>query len=43
MTRENLAAAGYTDTTLLRRSVAEAGKGVLELIPVWFRPQAEAA
>ena len=43
MTRENLAAAGYTDTTLLRRSVAEAGKGVLELIPSWFRPQAEAA
>ncbi len=43
LTRENLAAAGYTDTTLLRRSVAEAGKGVLELIPIWFRPQAEAA
>ena len=42
-TRQNLAAAGYTDSGLLRRSVAEAGKGVLELIPVWFRPQAEAA
>lgn len=43
LTRDNLAAAGYTDTALLRRSVTEAGKGVLELIPVWFRPQAEAA
>jgi len=43
LTRDNLAAAGYTDAALLRRSVAHAGKGVLELIPVWFRPQAEAA
>ncbi len=43
ITRENLASAGYDDARLLRRTVAEAGKGVLELIPVWFRPQAEAA
>jgi KDO2-lipid IV(A) lauroyltransferase len=43
ITRENLAAAGYSDARLLSRTVTEAGKGVLELIPVWFRPQAEAA
>lgn len=43
ITRENLATAGYQDPSLLARTVAEAGKGVLELIPVWFRPQAEVA
>ena len=43
LTRENLAAAGYDDPQLLRQVVAEAGKGVLELIPVWFRPQDQAA
>jgi len=43
ITRENLAAAGLRDSGLLSRVVAEAGKGVLELIPVWFRSQAEAA
>ena len=41
--RENLASAGYVDEGLRRRAVAEAGKGVLELIPVWFRPQEQAA
>jgi len=41
--RENLAAAGFDDPALLRRSVTETGKGLLELIPVWFRPQAEVA
>lgn len=43
LTRENLAAAGYADSGMLDQVVAESGKGVLELIPVWFRPQAEAA
>ena len=43
LTRENLAAAGIVDKRILRQSVAEAGKGVLEIIPVWFRPQSEVA
>lgn len=43
LTQQNLAAAGYSDPALLKRSAAQAGKGALELIPVWFRPQAEAA
>ena len=43
LSRENLATAGFHDSRLLRRTVSEAGKGVLELIPVWFRPQADAA
>lgn len=43
LTRENLAAAGYTDAAMLSRTAVEAGKGVLELIPVWFRPQDRAA
>jgi len=43
LTRENLAAAGLNDPRLLRRSVGEAGKGALEILPLWFRPQAEVA
>lgn len=43
LTRENLAGAGYHDPALLRRTVAEMGKSVMELIPVWFRPQDRAA
>jgi KDO2-lipid IV(A) lauroyltransferase len=43
LTRQNLATAGYHDPRLLNQSVAEAGKGVLELIPLWFRPQARVA
>ena len=43
LTRQNLAAAGYADSDILSQSVAAAGQGVLELIPVWFRPQAEVA
>ncbi len=42
ISRENVATAGY-DRQVLHRSVAEAGKGVLELLPVWFRPQVQAA
>lgn len=43
LTRENLASAGYLDPAMLQHAVLEAGKSVAELIPVWFRPQAEAA
>lgn len=43
LTRENLATAGFEDPRLIRQSVIEAGRGVLELIPVWFRPQPEVA
>lgn len=43
LTRENLASAGYQDPAIAQRAAVEAGKGALELIPVWFRSQAEAA
>ena len=43
ITRHNLQAAGYQDARIVRQSVAAAGQGVLELIPVWFRPQQSAA
>ena len=41
---DNLAQAGYpskTDTALVGRVAAEAGRGALELAHVWMRPQAE--
>lgn len=37
--QENLAASGLDGKGVLRRAVAEAGKGVLELPAIWFRPQ----
>ena len=40
---QNLAGAGYDDARLKRAVIAEAGKGITELLPVWFRPQSEAA
>jgi KDO2-lipid IV(A) lauroyltransferase len=43
ITRHNLQTAGYKDARIFRQSVAAAGQGVLELIPVWFRPQQSAA
>jgi len=43
ITRHNLQAAGYHDARIVRQSVAAAGQGVLELVPVWFRPQQSAA
>jgi KDO2-lipid IV(A) lauroyltransferase len=43
LTRENLGAAGLNDPGLLHQSVGEAGKGALEILPLWFRPQAEVA
>ncbi|MBM3345614.1 MAG: lysophospholipid acyltransferase family protein [Betaproteobacteria bacterium] len=43
LTRENLAAAGLQDPQVLRQSVGEAGKGALEILPLWFRPQADVA
>jgi KDO2-lipid IV(A) lauroyltransferase len=43
LARENLASAGYPDPALARRSAMESGKAMLELIPVWFRPQPQAA
>lgn len=43
LTRDNLAAAGYHDRGVLECSIAEAGKGALELVPLWFRPNAEVA
>jgi len=36
--RANLRAAGYADGALLSRSIAEAGKGLLELPAIWLRP-----
>jgi Kdo2-lipid IVA lauroyltransferase/acyltransferase len=36
--RANLRAAGYADDALLRRAIAEAGKGLLELPAIWLRP-----
>ena len=41
--RANLRAAGYADGALLRRAIAEAGKGLLELPAVWLRPHAAVA
>ena len=35
--RENLAAAGYRESALLRATIAEAGKGVLELPAIWMQ------
>ena len=43
LTRENLATAAILDPAALRQSVAEAGKGALEIIPIWFREQSEVA
>ena len=45
-TRNNLKASGLSQTPgqfrqLLRKSVAEAGKGMLETFAIWFRPQAQ--
>ena len=34
----NLLAAGFTEPELLRRAIAEAGKGLLELPAIWLRP-----
>jgi KDO2-lipid IV(A) lauroyltransferase len=34
----NLRGAGYADGALRSRAIAEAGKGVLELPAIWFRP-----
>ena len=35
----NLQQAGFNQPALRRQAIAEAGKAVMELIPVWFRPQ----
>lgn len=43
LTRNNMALAGLESAAMLRRSIAETGKGALEIIPVWFRPQDEVA
>jgi len=40
--RENLAAAGYSDSGLLRAAIAEAGKGVVELPAIWLQSQQRA-
>jgi len=34
----NLRAAGFAEPALLRRAIAEAGKGLLELPAIWLRP-----
>jgi KDO2-lipid IV(A) lauroyltransferase len=39
----NLRAAGFTEPTLLRQAIAEAGKGLLELPAIWLRPHAAVA
>jgi len=40
--RENLAAAGYGDAALRRATIAETGKGALELPAIWMRGQEQA-
>ena len=39
----NLQQAGFNQSALRRQAIAEAGKAVMELIPVWFRPQSAVA
>jgi len=39
--RENLAQAGFRDARVRRASIAAAGKAVMELPAIWFRPRAE--
>ena len=39
----NLRTAGFTETSLLRQAIAEAGKGLLELPAIWLRPHATVA
>ena len=41
--KANLSAAGYDSIAVRRAVVAESGKGLAELLPVWFRTQANAA
>lgn len=40
---DNLRAAGFVETSVLRQAVAEAGKGLLELPAIWLRPHATVA
>lgn len=40
---DNLRQAGFDQPAVRRRAIAEAGKAVMELIPVWFRPQSAVA
>jgi KDO2-lipid IV(A) lauroyltransferase len=39
--RENLAAAGYRDSSTRRAAISSAGKMVMELPAIWFRPHDE--
>ncbi len=39
--RENLSLAGFTDPTVLRQAIAEAGRAILEVPYIWYRPQGE--
>ena len=39
--RENLAAAGIDDARVRRRAIASAGRMVMELPAIWFRPHAD--
>jgi Kdo2-lipid IVA lauroyltransferase/acyltransferase len=39
----NLRQAGFDQPAVRRQAIAEAGKAVMELIPVWFRPQSAVA
>jgi Kdo2-lipid IVA lauroyltransferase/acyltransferase len=39
--RENLISAGFTDRSILRTAIAEAGRAVLEVPYIWYRPREE--
>ncbi|MSQ70890.1 MAG: lysophospholipid acyltransferase family protein [Betaproteobacteria bacterium] len=41
--RENLSAAGYDSAAIRRIVIAESGKGIAELIPVWYRSRPSSA
>lgn len=43
MVAGNLATAGFADPVVRRASISHAGRGLLELLPVWFRDPARAA
>lgn len=39
--RENLSSAGFNDPAILRTAIAEAGRAVLEVPYIWYRPREE--
>lgn len=39
--RQNLLQSGFADKTLTKQNIAESGKGLLETLAIWQKPQAE--